>query len=638
MASARHVCTPVLPTSPPKKNQANVEKLIVRRSVAHPSLTRTIPRAGFHDAGQFSVADPQSIMELYCADEIAPIDRDQTCRGAPRARPTPSITHVVLGSHYPIIADARAGRRDGGARREGGPMTDPTTAITVVPDIKNDPADSRKAKVKAGAPSLTRARRARARGPKQARGSFFSVMQFLFSPVATLTQVTLSRIAACQKFVNLSGTHGAADTNGTARKRASPHSAGHVGRRVKASGRRGRWSGDGDGGGGDAARVEPGLNRSWHGSDSAHAVRRVTDFRSAPDLGENVVDHEVQRAAAAPSSILAVLDCIDGGFTPKELASGDGAGTLKRESQVDDSTEPARRPTKPSPPIGILSNLEAPDGSSHPASPAEAKKVKERTKSNLGQAKADDAPENPPDAPENPPTSPLAASSPAAFLDIDLPADPSAPFRDVRVELKGTCLDEVGVYLTEKEKALSMKHARQMGILLANRTFDGTLHQAEDIHRQTAEMWKDVAFVIHEHNVKRTPGLQPSPPPAFEPPRIQVSFETHGPDDEFEVLDDKYIDACDDAAVPFLEKDQCRGDVRNVTTRASQNARDGDAPDPNQTGARGTVRGPVIQPTNVHLPGQLMTFKDAMDTLEFLSPDDHIEAALDHHEREVYFS
>ena len=64
-------------------------------------------------------------------------------------------------------------------------------------------------------------------------------MQFLFSPVATLTQVTLSRIAACQKFVNLSGTHGAADTNGTARKRASPHSAGHVGRRVKASGRRG---------------------------------------------------------------------------------------------------------------------------------------------------------------------------------------------------------------------------------------------------------------------------------------------------------------------------------------------------------------------------------------------------------------
>jgi hypothetical protein len=118
-------------------------------------------------------------------------------------------------------------------------------------------------------------------------------MQFLFSPVATLTQVTLSRIAACQKFVNLSGTHGAADTNGTARKRASPHSAGHVGRRVKASGRRGRWSGDGDGGGGDAARVEPGLNRSWHGSDSAHAARRVTDVRSAPDLGENVVDHEV---------------------------------------------------------------------------------------------------------------------------------------------------------------------------------------------------------------------------------------------------------------------------------------------------------------------------------------------------------
>lgn len=462
-------------------------------------------------------------------------------------------------------------------------------------------------------------------------------MQFLFSPVATLTQVTLSRIAACQKFVNLSGTHGAADTNGTARKRASPHSAGHVGRRVKASGRRGRWSGDGDGGGGDAARVEPGLNRSWHGSDSAHAARRVTDVRSAPDLGENVVDHEVQRAAAAPSSILAVLDCIDGGFTPKELASGDGAGTLKRESQVDDSTEPARRPTKPSPPIGILCNLEAPDGSSHPASPAEAKKVKERTKSNLGQAKADDARENPRDAPENPPTCPLAASSPAAFLDIDLPADPRAPFRDVRVELKGTCLDEVGVYLTEKEKALSMKHARQMGILLANRTFDGTLHQAEDIHRQTAEMWKDVAFVIHEHNVKRTPGLQPSPPPAFEPPRIQVSFETHGPDDEFEVLDDEYIDACDDAAVPFLEKDQCRGDVQNVTTRASQNARDGDAPDPNNTGARGTVR-PVIQPTNVHLPGQLMTFKDAMDTLEFLSSDDLIEAALDHHEREVYFS
>jgi hypothetical protein len=33
-----------------------------------------------------------------------------------------------------------------------------------------------------------------------------------------------------------------------------------------------------------------------------------------------------------------------------------------------------------------------------------------------------------------------------------------------------------------------------------------------------------------------------------------------------------------------------------------------------------------------------MTFKDAMDTLEFLSSDDLIEAALDHHEREVYFS
>jgi hypothetical protein len=27
-----------------------------------------------------------------------------------------------------------------------------------------------------------------------------------------------------------------------------------------------------------------------------------------------------------------------------------------------------------------------------------------------------------------------------------------------------------------------------------------------------------------------------------------------------------------------------------------------------------------------------------MDTLEFLSSDDLIEAALDHHEREVYFS
>ena len=170
---------------PAKKTQANVEKLIVRRSVAHPSLTRTIPRAGFHDAGQFSVADPQSIMELYCADEIAPIDRDQTCRGAPRARPAPSITQVVLGSHYPIIADARAGRRDGGARREGGPMTDPTTAITVVPDIKNDPADSRKAKVKAGAPSLTRARRARARGPKQQSrraAVFFPLCNFYFLP------------------------------------------------------------------------------------------------------------------------------------------------------------------------------------------------------------------------------------------------------------------------------------------------------------------------------------------------------------------------------------------------------------------------------------------------------------------------
>ena len=185
MASARHVCTPVLPTSPPKKNQANVEKLIVRRSVAHPSLTRTIPRAGFHDAGQFSVADPQSIMELYCADEIAPIDRDQTCRGAPRARPAPSITQVVLGSHYPIIADARAGRSDGGARREGGPMTDPTTAITVVQDIKNAQADSRKAKVKAGAPSLTRARRARARGPKQQSrraAVFFPLCNFYFLP------------------------------------------------------------------------------------------------------------------------------------------------------------------------------------------------------------------------------------------------------------------------------------------------------------------------------------------------------------------------------------------------------------------------------------------------------------------------
>ena len=99
------------------------------------------------------------------------------------------------------------------------------------------------------------------------------------------------------------------------------------------------------------------------------------------------------------------------------------------------------------------------------------------------------------------------------------------------VKMVGT-MDEHPAYSSEKERTLSLEHARRLGRYLAERTIEGTLDEAEQIYGKTSQMWKEAGSVVEERD-----GVPRHFPPREEhqPPYIQVCIRGN-PDANFDAV------------------------------------------------------------------------------------------------------
>lgn len=561
----------------------------MRRLLTHPL---SAPRTGFHDARIIPVGDPQSVMELYGSDDGFLRDSGRTRRGPPKAL---RASDVLGDDTRPFGAFDAADTRS-----ERGPMARAETPGA--PILKIDPQDRKKVKgVKAGARARTRPRRARPslkfsqilpsppRACLSSRGPNLPFSQHFppFCPT-NVTRVPSPSIAACHKFINLEETRPLADSVQIKQiKQASTRS---VGKKACAA----AAGSTSEVARGDAIRVKAFRGGSWHGGNHAGSLLKVAGlFRCKSEQNIRVII-EQHSAKGVPCSITATLDSIDGGFTPAQLESGDLG--VKLECGAVDSTEPAPVPSMSRMPshLANTTSREGSEGSSGPTPPPRARRGKEKQRSNLTRAlPADD----PLDSPRiNAALFPRSAVSRGPAC----PKEPRGHF-DVTVKMVGT-MDEHPAYSSEKERMLSLEHARRLGRYLAERTIEGTLEEAEQIYGKTSQMWKEAGSVVEERD-----GLPRHFPPREEhqPPCIQVCIRGN-PDANFDAVgegcDDKIRRLCTDGVVGVPAEDE--GDIHGS--------------------GRSTA---VAEP-----PPPQTYFRDAMDDLDFLLPDVLLDAGLHQHE------
>ena len=419
----------------------------------------------------------------------------------------------------------------------------------------------------------------------RAKSAFFPAL----SPLPDrrdVTRVPSPSIAACHKFINLEETRPLADL--VQIERAERGNTRSVGQKACAAATE---SVDADARG-YASRVKTHRGGSWHGSNDAGTLLKVAGlFRSKSDrnIQEIIEQHS---AKGVPCSITATLDSIDGGFTPAQLESGDLG--VKLQCGAVDSTDPAPVPSMSRMPshLANTTSREGSEGSSGPTPPPQARRGKEKQRSNLTRAlPADD----PLDSPRiNAALFPRSAVSRGPAC----PKEPRGHF-DVTVKMVGT-MDEHPAYSSEKERTLSLEHARRLGRYLAERTIEGTLDEAEQIYGKTSQMWKEAGSIVEERN-----GVPKDFPPREEHqlPYIQVCIRGN-PDANFDaiggVCDDEITRLCRDGAVGVLVEDE--GDIHGS--------------------GRSTA---VAEP-----PPPQTYFRDALDDLDFLSPDVLLDSSCLH--------
>ena len=163
-------------------------------------------------------------------------------------------------------------------------------------------------------------------------------------------------------------------------------------------------------------------------------------------------------------------------------------------------------------------------------------------------------------------------------------------------------MDEHPAYWSEKERTLSLEHARRLGRYLAERTIEGTLDEAEQTYGKTSQMWKEAGSVVEERDeVPRDFPLREE----HQLPYIQVCIRGN-PDADFDAVgggcDDEIRRLCTDGVVGVPAEDE--GDIHGS--------------------GRSTA---VAEP-----PPPQTYFRDAMDDLDFLLPDVLLDARLHQHE------
>ena len=205
-----------------------------------------------------------------------------------------------------------------------------------------------------------------------------------------VTRVPSPSIAACHKFINLEETRPLADL--VQIERAERGNTRSVGQKACAAATE---SVDADARG-YASRVKAHRGGSWHGSNDAGTLLKVAGlFRSESDrnIQEIIEQHS---AKGVPCSITATLDSIDGGFTPAQLESGDLG--VKLQCGAVDSTDPAPVPSMSRMPshLANTTSREGSEGSSGPTPPPQARRGKEKQRSNLTRALPADDPLDPP--------------------------------------------------------------------------------------------------------------------------------------------------------------------------------------------------------------------------------------------------
>ena len=406
-----------------------------------------------------------------------------------------------------------------------------------------------------------------------------------------MTRVPSPSIAACHKFINLEETRPLADL--VQIERAERGNTRSVGQKACAAATE---SVDADARG-YASRVKTHRGGSWHGSNDAGTLLKVAGlFRSKSDrnIQEIIEQHS---AKGVPCSITATLDSIDGGFTPAQLENGDLGVKLK--CGAVDSTGPAPVPSMSRIPshLANTTSREGSEGSSGPTPPPQARRGKEKPqRSNLTRALPADDPLD----------SPRIQSALFPRSAVECPTFPEEPrgHLDVTVKMVGT-MDEHPAYWSEKERTLSLEHARRLGRYLAERTIEGTLDEAEQTYGKTSQMWKEAGSVVEERD--EVPRDFP-PREEHQLPYIQVCIRGN-PDADFDAVgggcDDEIRRLCTDGVVGVPAEDQ--GDIHG-SGRSTE----------------------VVEP-----PPSQTYFRDAMDDLDFLSSDVLLDASLRECERDA---
>lgn len=415
----------------------------------------------------------------------------------------------------------------------------------------------------------------------RAKSAFFPALSPL-PDQRDVTRVPSPSIAACHKFINLESVPSPSIADLVQIERAERGHTRSVGKKACAAATE---SVDADARG-YASRVKACRGGSWHGSDDAGSLLKVAGrlFRSKSD--RNILDIIEQHSAKGrvPCSITATLDSIDGGFTPAQLESGDFGVKLPSCGAVD-STDPAPTPSMSRMPshLANTTSREGSEGSSGPTPPPQARRGKEKQRSNLTRALPADDPLDPPRI--------QSALFPRSAVECPAFPEEHRGHLDVTVKMVGT-MDEHPAhshqmaYSSEKERTLALEHARRLGRYLAERTIEGTLDEAEQIYAKTSQMWKEAGSVVEERD-----GVPRDFPPREEHqlPYIQVCIRG-SPDANFDAIgggcDDEITRLCRDGVVGVLVEDE--GDIHGS----------------------GRSR---CQPQTY--------FRDALDDLDFLSPD-----------------
>ena len=424
----------------------------------------------------------------------------------------------------------------------------------------------------------------------RAKSAFFPAL----SPLPDrrdVTRVPSPSIAACHKFINLEETRPLADL--VQIERAERGNTRSVGQKACAAATE---SVDADARG-YASRVKAHRGGSWHGSNDAGTLLKVAGlFRSKSDrnIQEIIEQHS---AKGVPCSITATLDSIDGGFTPAQLESGDLG--VKLQCGAVDSTDPAPVPSMSRMPshLANTTSREGSEGSSGPTPPPQARRGKDKQRSNLTRALPADDPLDPPRI--------QSALFPRSAVECPAFPEEHRGHFDVTVKMVGT-MDEHPAhshqmaYSSEKEQTLAMEHARRLGRYLAERTIEGTLDEAEQIYGKTSQMWQEAGSIVEERD-----GVPRDFPPREEHqlPYIQVCIRGN-PDANFDAIgggcDDEITRLCRDGAVGVLVADE--GDIHGS--------------------GRSTA---VAEP-----PPPQTYFRDALDDLDFLSPDVLLDSSCLH--------